>query len=201
MCFNTRQSKRQEQLEKRYNAKMEKRLQYNISIQFNGFSHPETPVITNKDTGIIELYKWGLIPHWAKDITIRKNTLNARIETINQKPSFRDAVKNRCLVLVDGFYEWQWLDPKGKNKQKYLITFPNDEVFSLAGLWSEWTDKLTGEILNTYTILTTEANELMSQIHNSQKRMPVILSPNNETDWLNGKELISENIDLLATKV
>ena len=199
MCFNTRQSKRQEQLEKRYNAKIAKLNQYNISIQFNGFLHPETPVITNKETDLIQFYKWGLIPHWAKDDTIKKHTLNARIETIDQKPSFRDAAKNRCLVLVDGFYEWQWLDPKGKQKQKYLITRPNDEAFSLAGLWSQWTDKSTGEILNTYTILTTEANELMSRIHNSQKRMPVILLQSNEMNWLRGEDISFEEVELLAT--
>ncbi len=201
MCFNTRQSKRQEQLEKRFNAKMSKLKEYNISIQFNGFQHPQTPVIANNKTDTIQLFNWGLIPHWAKDDSIRKHTLNARIETINQKPSFRDAAKNRCLVLIDGFYEWQWLDPKGKNKQKYLITRPDDEAFALAGLWNQWTDKTTGEILNTYTILTKEANELMAEIHNSQKRMPVVLSQNNEMDWLTGKEVSTEDIELIATMV
>ncbi|MEI6820514.1 MAG: SOS response-associated peptidase [Bacteroidota bacterium] len=199
MCFNTRQSKRQEQLEKRFNAKMSKLKQYNISIQFNGFQHPLTPVIANTEADTIQLFNWGLIPHWAKDDTIRKHTLNARIETINQKPSFRDASKNRCLVLIDGFYEWQWLDPKGKNKQKYLITRPDDEAFALAGLWNQWTDKTTGEILNTYTILTKEANKLMAEIHNSQKRMPVVLSQKNEMDWLTGKEVSTEDIELIAT--
>ena len=201
MCFNTRQSKRQEQLEKRFNAKMSKLKEYNISIQFNGFQHPLTPVIANTETDTIQLFNWGLIPHWAKDDSIRKHTLNARIETINQKPSFRDAAKNRCLVLIDGFYEWQWLDPKGKNKQKYLITRPDDEAFALAGLWNQWTDKTTGEILNTYTILTKEANKLMAEIHNSQKRMPVVLSQNNEMDWLTGKEVSTEDIELIATMV
>lgn len=201
MCFNTRQSKKQEQLEKRFKAKMAKRLQYNVEVVFNGFQHPKTPVIANTETDTIRLFNWGLIPHWAKDDSIRKHTLNARIETINQKPSFRDAIKNRCLVLVDGFYEWQWLDPKGKNKQKYLITRPDDEAFAIASLWNEWTNKTTGEILYTYTILTKEANDLMSKIHNTQKRMPVILPLNNEMDWLNGKELSTEEIELIATEV
>ena len=150
---------------------------------------------------LIQLYNWGLIPHWAKDITIRKNTLNARMETINQKPSFRDAAKNRCLVLVDGFYEWQWLDDKGKKKQKYLITLPDDEAFAFGGIYNDWVDKSTGEVINTYTILTTDANDFMSIIHNSQKRMPLILNKDTEKDWLNGLAVEQKDIELIATPV
>src|SRR5690606_30645533 len=156
---------------------------------YNAFQFPATPVITNATPDLIQLYHWGLIPFWAKDDGIKKNTLNAKMETIHEKPSFRNVVNNRCLVLADGFYEWQWLDEKGKQKQKYELTLPNHEAFAFAGLWSEWTDKTTGELRYTYTILTTEANPLMSRIHNTKKRMPVIVAPDHERDWLQGGEL------------
>jgi putative SOS response-associated peptidase YedK len=96
------------------------------------------------------MFHWGLIPAWAKDNSIRKNTLNAKIETISEKPSYRNSANNSCLILTDGFYEWQWLDDKGKNKQKYLFTLPNNETFEFAGLWNEWVDKSKGEIFKTY---------------------------------------------------
>ncbi len=102
--------------------------------------------------------------------------------------------------MVDGFYEWQWLDIKGKSKKKYLITIVHNEAFALAGLWSEWVNQSSGEIIKSYTILTMEANEQMSQIHNSEKRMPVILSPNNEFEWLSGKSFYyDDSIKLITT--
>ncbi|MCX6230318.1 MAG: SOS response-associated peptidase [Bacteroidetes bacterium] len=195
MCFHSKLSKKAQTLQHRFNAKFA-----NIEIQFpetyNAFQYPKTPVITNAASDKIQLFNWGLIPAWAKDDTIKKMTLNARIETINEKPAFRNSVNNRCLVLADGFFEWQWLDEKGKNKQKYLITLADNEAFAFAGLWSEWADKSTGEIINTYTILTTEANDLMRRIHNSKKRMPVILTADNETEWLMGKapRLLNDNL-------
>jgi len=104
-------------------------------------------------------------------------------------------------LLADGFYEWQWLDEKGKQKQKYELTLPDNELFAFAGLYSEWVDKSTGEIINSYTILTTEANELMSKIHNTKKRMPVILSADNEKNWLHGHDLTMQNEKLKATEI
>ncbi|MBS1782711.1 MAG: SOS response-associated peptidase [Bacteroidetes bacterium] len=199
MCFHSKQSKSAQELKHRFMAHIKDDNLIQPTV-YNGFQYPQTPVITNKLPNEIQLYAWGLIPFWAKDNSIRKNTLNAKIETIHQKPSFRNVVNNRCLVLADGFYEWQWLDPKGKQKQKYELTLPNHEAFAFAGLWSEWIDKSTGNIIYTYTILTTEANELMSQIHNTQKRMPIILSPESEQDWLRGENLIMQNNRILATE-
>ncbi len=199
MCFHAKQSKTAQELQHRFNAKLEQHQDFQPAVN-NGFEHPKTPVIANNNPHHIQLFYWGLIPAWAKDDSIKKNTLNARIETINEKPTFKNSVNNRCLILVDGFFEWQWLDEKGKQKQKYLITMPNDEPFAFAGLWSEWTNKQTAEIINTYTILTTEANELMSKIHNTKKRMPLIVNAGNEHKWLNGQELISQNNSLIAIK-
>ncbi|MFM6982683.1 MAG: SOS response-associated peptidase [Chitinophagaceae bacterium] len=200
MCFHSKQTKKAVELEHRFRARFEKPEAYQPSI-FNGFQFPKTPVITNLQPEQIQLLNWGLIPHWAKDKDIRKNTLNARIETIAEKPSFRNVIHQRCLVLVDGFYEWQWLDPEGKKKQKYEIGLADGEAFALGGLWSKWIDKETGEELNTYAILTTEARGLMTEIHNSKNRMPVIIQPGKENAWLS--EEINETADppIIATRV
>lgn len=201
MCFHSQQSKDAQTLEKRFKAKFVDVNQYNPSI-YNGFSFPSTPVITNHKLHEIQLLNWGLIPSWAKDIEFRKNTLNAKIETIGEKPSFKNIQHQRCLVLVDAFFEWQWLDVLGKKKQKFCIEYPNHSPFALAGLWSSWKNPTNGSILNTYTILTTEANEQMSQIHNSKKRMPMILTPEEETIWLqDGKISLERNVELITTPV
>jgi putative SOS response-associated peptidase YedK len=200
MCFHSKQSKSAQELKHRFKAKFENEALFQPNV-YNGFQFPKTPVITNKQKDIIKFFQWGLIPFWAKDDSIKKNTLNARIETINEKPAFRNSVNNRCLILADGFFEWQWLDEKGKQKQKYILTLPNEEAFAFAGLFNEWTDKQTGEIINTYTILTTEANELMSKIHNTKKRMPVIVSADNEQAWLQGQNLTMQNERLVATEL
>jgi putative SOS response-associated peptidase YedK len=200
MCFHSKQTKKAVELEHRFRARFDKPETYQPSI-FNGFQFPKTPVITNDNPLHIQMINWGLIPHWAKDKEIRKNTLNARIETIAEKPSFRQVVHQRCLVLVDGFYEWQWLDPAGKNKQKYEIGLADAEAFALGGLWSKWVDKETGEELNTYAILTTEAKGLMAEIHNSKHRMPLIIQPGLETAWLKEEISALPETSIIANKV
>lgn len=200
MCFYSKLSKSAQELKSRFKANFDDEDKY-VPANFNGFQFPKTPIITNMQKNEIQLYSWGLIPFWAKDDTIKKSTLNARIETLNEKSSFRNILHNRCLVIADGFYEWQWIDEKGKQKQKYELTLPDGELFAFGGLWSEWLDKSTGELVYTYTILTTVANKLMSRIHNTKKRMPIIISANNEQDWLSGSDLIMQNDKLIATKV
>jgi len=145
------------------------------------------PVII-KGKNQIQFYEWGLIPHWAKDDSIKKYTLNARVESLSDKPSFREAITQPCLIPATGFYEWQWMDEKGKEKQKYLIQSTSSQLFSFAGLYANWIEKNTGEIRNTFTILTTQANELMAEIHNKKKRMPIILKPDDEAAWLAGAD-------------
>lgn len=198
MCFFSKISKTSQEIENRFNAKFEHIDEFTPCI-YNGFQYPLTPVITNTDIEKIQLFQWGLIPVWAKDDHIKKYTLNARIETILEKPAFRN--NKRCLVISTGFFEWQWLDEKGKQKQKYLVTLPNEELFTFAGLWSEWTNRHNGKKIYTYTIITTKANELMSKIHNSKKRMPVILAAESEKDWLNGNEFKMQNDRLIAIQV
>ena len=184
MCFHSQQQKSPQEIAKRFNLGIEN-VPQNVTGIFNGFDFPKTPIITGSETNKVQLFNWGLIPNWSIDEDIRKFTLNAKIETLAQKPSFKNVINNRCLILSTGFFEWQWRDSKGKNKRKYLITRPEESLFTFAGLWSEWVNPETGEVKKTYSIITTEANELMSEIHNSKKRMPVIVPKNREFDWLN----------------
>lgn len=201
MCFFSKISKEAVELEHRFNAKFDDSERFQPKEIYSGFAYPATPVITNKEPASIKLLNWGLLPPWAKDNSIRQYTLNARIETIGEKPSFRSSIKNRCLIIADGFYEWKWLDSKGKQKQKYLITMPDSEIFTFAGLWSEWVNKETGEIFKTYTVITKPANELMSEIHNTKKRMPFILTPDFENMWLAGEDIPDIDIKLDAKEV
>ncbi|WP_321426678.1 SOS response-associated peptidase [uncultured Bacteroides sp.] len=205
MCFTYKLNKSAKAIEERFVAEVVHK-QGNMFFEqpqgsFNGFIHPQMPVITSKEPNLIQFFEWGLIPYWAKDKNFQNNTLNARLENISEKPSFKGCINNRCLIPADGFFEWQWLDNKGKNKQKYLLDFPNHEIFAFAGLWSTWKDKQTGILLNTFSIITTEANELLSIIHNSKKRMPVIIKKDNEKDWLNEGRIVLWNDDLIATKI
>jgi putative SOS response-associated peptidase YedK len=201
MCFHSQQTKQAIALAKRFKAILtaDTAQNYKPGI-YNGFQYPRTPVIANSNPDFIQLFNWGLLPSWTKDIDFRKNTLNARIETIHEKPSFRASVSKRCLVLVDGFYEWQWLDSKGSKKQKYFIQMQDKEAFAFAGLWNEWLDNQTGELINTYTILTKEANTLMSEIHNTKKRMPVVLNHHAEQNWLLNGELNNDEVELIVEK-
>lgn len=199
MCFSTKQTIDKLELENRFKAELVTTESYQSEV-FNGFDHPKTPIITNADPNAIQLFQWGLLPSLATDTKIQNMTLNARIETLLEKPSFRDVLHQKCLVLVNGFYEWQWLDEKGKQKQKYLISLPNDEPFAMAGLYSTWKNA-ENELVSTYTIITTEAKGIMREIHNTKLRMPVILTQGNERPWLMGETRGDLNLGLVGRKV
>ena len=204
MCFHSQQQKSPQEIAKRFSLDLQD-VPNNVTGLFNGFNFPKTPVITNQEMNQVQLFNWGLIPNWSQDDEIKKFTLNARIETLAVKPSFKDSLNNRCLILSDGFFEWQWRDSKGKEKRKYLIQVPQKELFAFAGIWSEWTNPETGNVVKSYSIITTEANELMSEIHNSKKRMPLIIPKEREFDWLNAipiPEVIRDfKTDLIAQEV
>lgn len=148
----------------------------------SGFDRPLLPVITavvNQENPTYQLsaMRWGLIPHWCKSPEQAKELsvygLNARTETLTEKPLFRDAWKSQpCLIPVSGFFEWQAI---GKKKQPHYIYAANNQPMLFAGLYAQYTDTETGEQQQTYAIITTEANALMREIHNVKKRMPVIL--------------------------
>jgi len=149
----------------------------------SGFSHPKLPIIKNDGAFF---YEWGLIPGWVKDAAtakdIRTKTLNAVGETIFEKPSFKKSiVSKRCLLPVNGFYEWR--DVAGK-KYPYHISIKGGELFSLGCIYENWADKSTGEIKNTFSIVTTPANPMMEKIHNLKKRMPLIISRKDEKNWI-----------------
>lgn len=199
MCFHSKQTASAMQLKNRFNTKFPDEVNYKSSENINGFTHPFTPIISNQSPDQIQLYQWGLIPSWSKDTSIQKSTLNAKIETLAEKPSYKSSITKRCLVLVNGFYEWKWLDEQGKHKEKYLITSADSDIYALAGLWNSWVNPLTNQMVNTYTILTTEADELMAEIHNSKKRMPVILKQEHERDWLMGNDEPILEHNLIAT--
>ncbi len=152
----------------------------------NGFDFKPHPIITNEGMLQLESCNWGLIPAKTKDATaakiIRSKTLNAKSETVFELQSFKDvAGSNRCLVPVTGFLEWKHV---GNTKQPFHITVPGQEVFCLAGIWDSWLNKANGEIVKSFSILTTAANELMAEIHNTKKRMPVIIMPQDQLSWL-----------------
>ena len=122
--------------------------------------------------------RWGLIPSWARDMSIGTQTLNARSESVTTKPAFRDPIlRKRCLIPADGFYEWRKM---GSVKQPYCFEVGEGEVFALAGLWDEWKSP-EGQIIESCTILTTTPNSLVAEMHD---RMPVIVSPDKYGLWL-----------------
>lgn len=151
----------------------------------NGFAFPLMPVITQAAPDKVQAYRWGLIPHWTGSLAdaekLRAQTLNARAETIFTKPAFRSSVQYRCLILADGFFEWMTFQ---KSKYPHFVQLKDESVFAFAGLYSHWTDKESGELFRTYTLLTTDANPLLARIHNTKHRMPVVLPQALWQDWL-----------------
>lgn len=152
----------------------------------NGFSFLKMPVITQQEPGKVQLFNWGLIPHWLKTKPdadkLRAQTLNARSETVFEKPSFRSYIaENRCLVIADGFYEWMEFQNR---KYPHFVFLKNKDLFCFAGIWSSWTDRETAEHLQTFSILTTAANPMMVRIHNGKQRMPVIVPSDRYKKWL-----------------
>jgi putative SOS response-associated peptidase YedK len=186
-------SKKAQEVANRFNAQVE--IDFDPVFHGVGFTYPEWPVITEDKPDTIQLYRWGLVPPWAKDIEtakkIRAQTLNAKSETVFEKPAYKFSIrKKRCMVVSTGFYEWQDCN---KKKYPYFIRLKSTEIFSLAGIYNDWLDKATGEIMRTYSIITTQANPMMARIHNLKERMPVILLPERERDWLN-PDLTDEQI-------
>jgi putative SOS response-associated peptidase YedK len=159
---------------------------------------PQTfqPIVRlHRDTGLREvaLLRWGLIPYWSKDSRIGYSTINARAETITTAPAFRDAIqRRRCLVPADAFYEWQKLS--AKTKQPFAIALRSRKPYAFAGVWESWREPKTQERLETFTIITVEANEVVKPMHD---RMPVIVEPRDYERWLADADPARLPIDLL----
>lgn len=154
-------------------------LEFEFEPRYNIAPSQPVPVVIQQNGGnSLHMFRWGLIPYWAKDESIGNKLINARAETLEEKPSFRKSLeKRRCLILADGFYEWK---KKGRVKKPYRFTRYGGEVFAFAGLWDSWLSPM-GRMINSCTIITTTPNKLMEPIHN---RMPVILARNTESLWL-----------------
>jgi len=198
MCYNISIIKKMADIEELFGARFAEQEAYEYIYHSSAFSAPYHPVITNENVSTIQFYQWGLIPFWIKDENaanrIRFRTLNARAETIHDKPAFRFSIKDRrCLVIVDGFYEWREVN---KKKYPYYIKLVDNTAFAIAGIWDTWWNRETGETKNTFSIITTKANPLLERIHNTRKRMPVILKQEDHKRWLN-TELDRSVIDSL----
>ena len=162
-----------------------------LAPRYNAAPTQDLPVLLNEDDRVIQLLRWGLVPFWAKDPSIGNRMINARAETLAEKPSYRTALKKRrCLVLADGFYEWA---KTGNGKQPVRIALKSGDPFAFAGLWETWKDP-DGRLLRTFTIVTTTPNELVAPIHN---RMPAVLLPEHEAIWLDNAADQAIWLDLL----
>jgi len=191
VCFTVNVNIVREELEQRYGAELIDHDKYRPSYYYHAYSLPLMPVVCSDDPASLRLFRWGLIPSWAEDEKaaneIMVKTFNARSETIDTKPAFRESfISRRCLVPVRGFFEWQHI---GGRKIPWYISLHDEDIFSLAGIWDSWKMK-GGVTLNTFSVVTTRANELMSEIHNTKKRMPVILPAGAEKLWL--KEVLDK---------
>ena len=138
-----------------------------------------SPIVISKGKGReILVARWGLVPAWSRDLSLGAGMVNAPAETLEAKPAYRVALQSqRCLVLANGFYEWQ---TRGARKQPYKIAVRNGALIGFAGLWERWTPE-TGEAVETFTIITTEASRLVREVHD---RMPVIIAPTDHQRWL-----------------
>lgn len=166
-----------------------------------GFSHPEVLIYTHEDLFYPKVATWGLIPHWVNSVEqqqkIWNSTLNARVETIFEKPAFRDAASDhRCILYVDGFYEHHHFQNK---VYPFFIQSKKNEPLALAALWSTWTNPENGGVINSFSIVTTKGNDMMSKIHNNPKlkepRMPLILSGEMEEHWLSLNKDFENELD------
>ena len=194
MCGRSSLTKTEKEIEERFNATFysEDLERYNPIPNFNVAPTQRMPVITSDNPTKLQLFRWGLIPSWAKDTKIGFSLINARLETISEKPMFKSRLsRGRCIVPMDGFYEWKMQDGV---KIPYRIVTTDQDIFSVAGLWDAWLDNNSGMLLYTFTVITRSPNSLMENIHD---RMPAILTTENESLWLDNHLKPSDTLDLL----
>ena len=177
-----------EEIEKRFNVEVPE----SYTPRYNAAPTQILPVITNESPGGLSFFNWGLIPQWAKNKSISSKLINARSETLAEKASFKNALKQRrCLVISDSFYEWK--RSSKKSKVPYRILLNTKELFAFAGLWEAY-EYENQHMVHTFTIITTTANSLISKIH---ERMPVILDPESEQAWLSSEVSTEHQLSLL----
>lgn len=179
MCGRFGFAKPKETVKKRFNLK---KLPDNLPLLYNIAPQQNIPTILNESPDELSMTRWGLVPHWSKEETFKLNLINAKAETIAEKPIFKGSLKSkRCLVLADGFYEWKKVEGK---KAPYRIMMKDEDLFAFAGIWECWGEG--DKQIKTCCIITTAANKLVADIHD---RMPVILSKEDESKWLSDLSL------------
>ena len=189
MCGRYQTTKEAQEIERIFEIKINKKI---YKKSYNAAPSQNLPIIANNDPSQVQFFRWGLIPVWAKDQNIGYKMINARIETISEKPTFKNLVnKKRCLVITDGYFEWM---KTKEGKQPFRICLKDKSLFAYAGLWSEWQNP-NEEIIPTFTIITTEAHKSIEHIHN---RMPVMLNVLEAKRWIlneiESKDLLSSTI-------
>src|SRR5256885_12824065 len=178
MCGRYTQTHSLAELAKRFRFLLPDGPELELLPRYNVAPSQDAPVVAAPEgEARLSLMRWGLIPRWSRDASIAFKTINARSETLQEKPAFKDAyAKRRCLVLADGFYEWR---SEGKKRLPLHIARPDKAPFAMAGLWETWKDA-AGRELRSFTIVTVPANETLSELHD---RMPAILRPDDEAVW------------------
>lgn len=201
MCFHNSMSAKAKRLAARYGRKSDviEIVQDIIDEQYHvsAFNFPKYPIITTSDE--VQVFDWGLIPFWTKTeknaAEIRRMTLNARDDTLFEKPSFREPImKKRCIVPSTGYFEWRH---EGNKKIPFYIYLKDEPIFSMAGIYDRWLNRETGEEHHTFSIITTDTNPLTDYIHNTKHRMPAILSKEDEEKWLDASLTKTEIMSLL----
>lgn len=200
MCFTIEIHLTRRSIEERFKVDTSALYDFDFNYFYRAFSNPLIPVIAQEDSSRIQLMQWGLVPSWSRDRQeaerIRKGTYNARSESLHEKPSFREPLnRGRCLVIAGGFFEWQLVDGV---RVPWYIRLKNETPFAFAGLFDTWRDPLEGDLLKSCTIITTRANPLMEKIHNTKKRMPVILNMEKENEWISGEPSLLKRKQLLV---
>lgn len=180
MCGRAYSTITEEELEMRYHWKRSKRNPLGLKSNYNISPTHEVPIVRlNKGEVQIDLLRWGLVPFWAKDVKVGYKMINARAETIAEKPSFKNAFKKRrCIVPLSGFIEWK---RDGDSKRPFAIYLKDHRIMSVAGIWESWRPEDGKKELETFSIITTDSNSFMNKIHD---RMPVILNEADEQEWL-----------------
>lgn len=189
MCFTIAMHLPRETITSRFSVDAGALKDYDFRFYYSAFANPMVPVITGNEPGKLVLMQWGLIPSWCRDEEqaheVRGGNYNARSESLHEKNSFRTPFnESRCIVVTGGFFEWQHA---AGQKTPWFISLKNGQPMAFAGLYDTWINPLNKKSILSFSIVTTSANPLMEKIHNTGKRMPLILSPEGEKEWLDRK--------------
>lgn len=175
MCGRFTMRRSVDELAERFNATV---VDTEVFPSFNVAPTQKVAVVTGGAERELNAFTWGLVPFWAKDPSIGNRMINARAETVAEKPAFRSALaKRRCLIPADGFFEWK---KTGGKSVPFYFRFPDDRLFAFAGIWEQW-ESPEGEPLRTCSLITVQPNALVGEVHD---RMPAILLPDEESSWL-----------------